>query len=268
MFDVILENTFSLSLKEKIKINAFTIKLFLTSRKKRTYDVINSEYDLGIWNRDPQILNFESKNTNGDMNKKIIVNYNNKVVKTYLNDFEKNYNKVLLKFLSSYKDESIVEIGCGIGYNLYLLYRAGFKNLQGYDLSKNAITRTKQYSEKKQMSIDFGIHDLNQPFTKNMIDDKVVFTHQCLEQCTLFIPNILKNLVNGRPKIVINFELDYHSSPSKVKRYMDYQGYQNNLVSELKKLENQNKIKIISIEKLPLSYNSFNTLSVIIWKIK
>jgi SAM-dependent methyltransferase len=249
-------------------INAFSFKLLLKSAKKRTYDVINSEYDLGGWSKDVTQINFESRAIHLNANSDIIVNYNNTLVKCRLDSFEKNYNSMLVKLLSDYIEDSVVEMGCGLGVNLFLLHKAGFKSLEGYDLSKNAITRAKQYSEKNQMSIDFGVYDLNQPFTKNMIDGKVVFTHQCLEQCTLFMPAILKNLVNGKPKIVINFEVDYPSSSSKVKRYMNFQGYQNNLVSELKKLENQNQIEIISIMKLPLSYNSFNTPSMIIWKVK
>lgn len=118
------------------------------------------------------------------------------------------------------------------------------------------------------MSIHFGVHDLNQPFTENMIKNKVVFTHQCLEQCHLFMPNILKNIVKGRPKIVVNFEVDYDSSPIMVKKYFEHQGYQNNLVRELKKLEKQKKIEIISIERLPLSFNPFNRLSAITWEVK
>ncbi len=268
MLDVILNNTSPLSLKEKIMINAFSFSLFLKSKKKRTYDIINLDYDLGGWAKDVTQINLESRAISLSANSDIIVNYNDTLVKCRLDNFEKRYNQMLEKLLSDYINDLVVEMGCGMGVNLFLLHKAGFKNLEGYDLSKNAITRGKQYSEKNHLSIDFGVSDLNQPFTKNMINGKVVFTHQCLEQCTLFMPSILKNLVNGKPKLVINFEVDYDSASSKVKRYMNYQGYQNNLVSELKKLENQNQIEIISITKLPLSYNSFNTPSMIIWKIK
>ena len=53
-----------------------------------------------------------------------------------------------------------------------------------------------------------------------------------------------------------------------IKKYFDSKGYQNNLVRELKKLQKQKKIEIISIEKLPLTLSPFNRLSVITWKIK
>ena len=53
-----------------------------------------------------------------------------------------------------------------------------------------------------------------------------------------------------------------------VKKYFDSKGYQNNLVRELKKLEKQNEVEIISIQKLPLTLSPFNRLSLIIWKTK
>jgi hypothetical protein len=268
MLKIKLDDSHPLSLKEKIIINLYAAKISLKSRKNRTQDIVNSEYDLGGYNKDYALINFESRDTSYDGEKDRIMNCNDNSVKCNFTKFEKNYNSMLLKLLSDYKDESIVEMGCGLGVNLYLLHKLGFKNLKGYDLSENAIIRAKEYCKKNHLSIDFETHDLNQPFTNNMIDDKMVFTHQCLEQCGLLMPNILKNIVNGRPKIVINFEVDYHSSSQRVKKYMDFQGYQNNLVSELQKLENQNKIEIISIERLPLSYNVFNIPSMIIWKVK
>jgi len=268
ILDVILNNVHSLSLKEQVMINAFSFSLFLKSKKKRTYDIINSDYDDNLWDKDVQHIDLATHDISLSDSKKVIVHYKDKLVKCRFSNFEKTYKQMLVKLLSEYIDDSIVEMGCGMGSNLLLLHNAGFKNLKGYDLSKNAITRAKQYSKKNQLPLDFEVSDLNQSFAKNMIDGKVVFTHHCLEQCTLFMPNVLKNLVSGKPKIVINFEVDYDSASPKVKRYMNYQGYQNNLVSELKKLEKQNEIEIISITKLPLAFNSFNVASMIIWKTK
>ena len=143
-----------------------------------------------------------------------------------------------------------------------------FENLQGYDISTNAISLAKIHSEKKGYKIKFDVLDLTEPFPDGIIKDKAVFTHACLEQTKHHIPDILKNIINGKPKLIINFEVDYESSPSIVKRYINALDYQNNLVSELKKLEKENKIEVICIEKLPLSLSPVNRLSVIVWKIK
>ena len=77
---------------------------------------------------------------------------------------------------------------------------------------------------------------------------------------------VLKNIINGKPKLVINFEVDYDSSSYIVKRYVDACDYQNNLVSELKKLKQSGKIEIISIKKLSYQNHPINRISAIIWK--
>ena len=94
------------------------------------------------------------------------------------------------------------------------------------------------------------------------------FTKACLEQCKHIMPNALQNIINGKPKLVINFEVDYGSSPFLAKKYFDARDYQNNLVSELKKLEKENKVKILLIQKLVYAGSPVNTRSAIIWEPK
>lgn len=274
MTDVILNESdiLKISLKERLKIFAFFCKLLLKSRKKRTYDIVNADYDLGSWNRDIEKIDFSSHYGNNDGsnndNEMVIFTYNGKILKDVRKKFEKIYNSMLLDFLVDYKEDSVVELGCGLGVHQFLLYGVGFRKLEGYDLSKNAIFRNEEYSKKKEMPIKFAVQDLNQKFPENMIKDKIVFTHACLEQCHMIMPNVLKNIIEGKPKLVLNFEVDYDSAPMMVKKYFDSKGYQNNFVRELKKLQKQKKVEIISIEQLPLTLSPFNRLSLIIWKIK
>ncbi len=254
-----------ISLKEKLKIYAFVLKLFFKSRKNRTYDIVNKDYDLGSWNRDLEKIDFETHYGNNDKNEMVIFTEHGKFFKDIRKKFEKKYNLMLLEFLSEYKQEPIVELGCGLGIHQLLLHNEGFQKLEGYDLSKNAILRNKEFTQKNNLPIKFEVQDLNQKFPENMIKDKIVFTHACLEQCHMIMPNVLKNIIDGKPKIVLNFEVDYDSAPTMVKKYFNSKGYQNNLVKELEK---QSKVEIISIQKLPLTLSPFNRLSLIIWKIK
>ena len=97
-----------------------------------------------------------------------------------------------------------------------------------------------------------------------VIENKIVFTNTCLEQLKHSMPRVLQNILKGKPKLVINFEVDYDSSDSLVKDYFDACDYQNNFVSELKNMKKQ--INIESINLLPLSLSPLNRLSSIIWK--
>jgi len=255
-----------LSIKEKLTIYAFSCKLFFKSRKERTYDIINADYDLDAWNQDFEKIDWKTHYKN--LTEKVIFGYNGGVFKGKRKEFERAYFMMLSEFFSGFKNESIVELGCGLGVHLFYLYDLGFKKLEGYDLSNNAILRAKQHSKDENISIGFETHDLNKTFRKNEIENKIVFTHACLEQCHLFMSNILKNIIDGNPKMVINFEVDYDSAPTNVKKYFDACGYQNNLVKELRSMEKNGSIEIVSIQKLPLSLSAFNKLSAIIWKIK
>lgn len=143
-----------LSLKEKFIIKAYTCKLILESlllkpRKKRTYDIINTDYNSGLWNRDIEKIDFETHFFNNDSNDMIIFSYNGKFFKAISSRLNIKYNSMLLQFLADYKKDPVVELGCGLGVNQFLLYNAGFTRLEGYDISENAISRDKQHSKKK-----------------------------------------------------------------------------------------------------------------------
>jgi len=259
----------NVSIIEKLKIYAYIIKL-LAKKQRRNYSVIDQEYNSGIWNKKFEEINFESLHGNyarNDVDEYIIMSYNDKLIKCVRRTVENKYYDQILKVLQEFKEDSVVELGCGLGANLFMLHNAGFKKLEGYDLSQNAINHLRQYSKIKKYNMHFGVCDLNNLFPSNMIKDKIVFTHTCLEQCKNIMPNVLRNIINAKPKLVINFEVDYDKSSYMVKKYFDVHDYQNNLVRELVKLKKQEKISIISIKKLSLSLSPVNRLSTIIWKL-
>lgn len=147
------------------------------------------------------------------------------------------YHEQIYSILEQYKNESIVELGCGLGHNLIQFLHRGFHDISGYDVSDNAIKLVRKYCLKKGYQIKFDIVDLTKSLPEQIIKDKIVFTHACLEQLKNFMPRVLQNIIDGKPKLVINFEIDYDSSPFLVKQYFDARDYQNNLVRELKRLE-------------------------------
>ena len=250
---------------EKLKLYVYVIKLNF-KKQKRTYHIINEEYDKGIWNR--QINDLEIKNLDGNYGKTGqtgIFAINDVLTKISYEEFHKNREKEFLLVFKNFEKEKIIELGCGLGGNIFSLYNAGFKNLSGCDLSSNAILKLKNYTEKNDFNINFFIHDLNNPFNLEL-KDKIVFTHTVLEQTKNIMENVLINIINGCPKLVINFEVDYNEESFLVRKYFDSRDYQNNLVTELKKLEKQNKISIISIDKMKFRGSPVNRHSIIIWK--
>lgn len=257
-----------ITMKDKIKLYMYIGKLFL-NRKKRDHSKINQEYNSGIWNRKFGDVEFESLSGNygrKDMEEYSIFTNNDKLFKGIRSQYEKKYQQQIFDILDNYIDDSVVELGCGLGTNLFQLHHMNFKKLEGYDISENAISLVTQHCKKKGYDIHFGVCDLNNSLP--MIKDKIVFTRSCMEQLKHIMPNVLKNIIAGKPKLVINFEVNYNTSPPLVKKYFDARDYQNNLVNELLKLEKQKEIEMVSINKLPLSLSPVNRLSCIMWKIK
>lgn len=245
---------------------AYVFKLNLR-KQNRNISLVNQEYDSGLWNREIKDSEFTNSLRNyGKTGQRGIFAVNNELVQLTYDYFGKNSEKELMSFFQDFKENQIIELGCGLGGNLFSLYNSGFKNLAGCDISLTAINKLKNYSDKNNTKINFFVHDLNKPFETDLIKDKVVFTKTVLEQTKNTMQNVLRNIIQGRPKIVINFEADYNSEPLLVRKYFDSRDYQNNLVSELKKLESEGKISIIKKQKLAFAGSPVNRLSVIMWK--
>lgn len=255
------------SIIDIIKLYLYIGKLRIT-KKKRNQDVINNEFNLGLWNRKYETIDFES--VLGEYGKNpdslTIIRMNNRLFKGYYRDYVEKYHQQFLDVLDNYIDQPIVELGCGLGINLFQLNHRNFTKVEGFDISENAISLAKRHNTENNCGIHFGILDLKNSLPNGIIKDKVVFTHACIEQLKYSMPTVLKNIIDGKPKIVINFEEDYDSSPYMIKKYFDACDYQNNLVRELRKLEKEKKIEIISIKKLPLNLSPVHNFSVITWK--
>jgi len=243
--------------------------LFTAIRKpviKRTPKVINKAYDqkyesYDINKVDKNFSRLDMYRTN--QNK---IGYFVKDGKLFRGKFSKHYQEYEQQFmdsLSDYKSEHIVELGCGMGGNLFQLSRNGFTKLSGSDVSSNGINFARKYNKKFDHNVSFEVLDI----TKSMPDfsDKILMTITVLEQLKHSMKTIIQNIIDSNPKLVINFEVDYDNAPFTVKRYFQVRDYQNNFVSELKK---HNDVEIISIRKLSFDLSPVNRLSEIKWKPK
>ena len=255
------------SILDLIKLYGYITKLSL-NKKNRDFSLIDKEYNSGIWNRRFEEIEFESSSGNfkrKDLDDLSIFPVSDKLLKISRRDYDKKSGSEFLSFFKNFSTDSIIELCCGLGHNLFRLYNSGIQNLTGCDLSINAINNLKKYVKMKKINIDFDVCNLNDELPKNLIEGKIVFTNACLEQCKHIMPTVLQNIVNGKPKLVINFEVDYESSSYMVRKYFDAVDYQNNLVKELKQLEKNEKIEILSRKPLEFSGTPTNRRSAIIW---
>ena len=85
--------------------------------------------------------------------------YNNsKVAKSYTEAVEKvglwNSEKIMFeKYIS--KDAKILDLGCGAGRTTINLYKEGYKNITGLDISDKFIDYAKNYCKTNNLDIEF-----------------------------------------------------------------------------------------------------------------
>lgn len=249
----------------------YDIFLLQLKNRKRNHSTIDKDYNSGVWKKPEDHQFDESWRGNYGTSEKTprILVQDGKLFKGYWDDTNtKKYYSQLDKVLDQYKDESVVELGCGLGHGVFRLFHKNFREVAGYDVSENAINLLKKHCVEKNYPIKFEIQDLTQTLAPGIIQDKIVYTHACLEQLKNYMPDVIKNIREGKPKLVINFEVNYDSEPFLVKQYFKAKDFQNNLVRILKKLQKQGKVEIISIEKFPFAFSPTNRFSAIIWKNK
>ena len=249
---------------DKILHTGNAIFLNLMKKKKRNQRLINSEYNDGTWkNMSVEKLELANHSMYGLKNDDVgLMVKDGKWFKGKYGDYYEQYWKQISQYLQEYKNDDINELGCGLGVNLFRLWNDGFTKLHGYDLSENAITLARQYNIKKiNSNIEFDVLDLTDKLPD--FSNKIVFTHACLEQVKHSMKTVIQNIVDSKPKLVINFEVDYDDAPFIVKQYCNAMDYQNNFVDELKKNKN---VKIISIKRLSLNISHVNIMSAVIWK--
>ena len=84
--------------------------------------------------------------------------------------------KIITQFVNI--ESNILELGCGAGRVSYNLYKLGYKNITGIDLSKNMISSAKKYAFDKNADIKYYVDDaMNLSFK------------ECTYDCVLFMFN-------------------------------------------------------------------------------
>lgn len=190
-------------------------------------------------------------------------------------DFEctKIMRKLYADNLKNYlNSNAVIELGCGTGRNLFSLRAFGFKNnMEGYDISENAIKLCRLKNDYFDSDIKFDTLDLTTELESlGTLKNKIVFSSHCLEQLKRYTDKIILDLIKLKPKRVIHFEpvpeLYAFSMRDIIARIYNYaHDYQNNLLVTLKKYEKRKMIKIMDAHRLGTSMNPLNETTLINW---
>lgn len=219
-----------------------------------------------------KIKNFES----GISRTKTVISRADNLFEVASADALKAHNNIISKILGSKmpKKGTVIELGCGYGYNFYLLKRkAEHRNLfwLGGEFSKNAVKLGGNFARgQKNMAIEyFNFYETPYRILEKAKGPIIVFTVHAIEQ----IPSA-KSLIAGllpyKDKIekVIHLEPVYELHGDSLmglmrRKYAEICDYNRDLLTTLKSAP---EVKIISMKADIFGINPFNPTSIIEWK--
>jgi hypothetical protein len=182
---------------------------------------------------------------------------------------------VLNRYMSA--EDSIVELGCGWGRNLFYFLHSGIcRGAVGGEYTPEGLKLGELIKDQFNLPIEFHYFDFKHPgqeFLKK-VENKVVFTHNSIEQVNFLPKDTVLSLAAASPKVVIHFEpvYEYRDKVSLLhflwKRYTEMNDYNRNLATVLRELEKEGKIEIIFEQIHYLGLNAFNPGSIIAWRPK
>jgi len=167
--------------------------------------------------------------------------------------------------------DTIVELGCGFGYRLFMLRKRKLINkMEGFDLSESGVKACQEINNFFKCNINFYVLDLISDFDSNLLRNKTVFTYHVFEQLKHYTEKVVKNIIKGEPKEVLHFEPInelYQNNLKDVtcKLYLHYNDFQDRLLTILKKYEKLGFLKITHCYRLGYSENPYNETSFIRW---
>ena len=172
------------------------------------------------------------------------------------------------------KVKNIYEFGAGTGHNLLELSKIfPDKNIYGSDFVKTAVDLLKLIAKRNKVNLKAFQFDMTAPNKKiKILKNSGIYTSGALEQLSGNIYRFINYIFSQKPEIIIHVEpaADFYNKSHLV----DYLGdsfqskrkYTNNLLSYLKKLEENKKIKIIKLCKSPFGSLMMEGYNLIVWK--
>ena len=169
---------------------------------------------------------------------------------------------------------NIYEFGSGTGHNLIELSNIfPKKKLYGSDFVKSSVNLLKLISLKKKINLQAFMFNMTNPNIKIKILNKSgIFTSGAVEQLGGNISKFINYLVTQKPEIIIHVEptayfYKFDKLPDILgKIFQTKRGYSSNLLTFLKKLESEKKIKILKTFRSPFGSLMMEGYDFIAWK--
>jgi hypothetical protein len=252
-------------------------------RVKRTADVVNSEYNLLIWQR---VLTARAWTKTNDLSEFLIPpnsaqelrKVDNQICRIAAQDYYRYRAKALGELIARHAgSKRIVELGTGYGYNLFSLHLDHPDwTFKGFDIAPNGIATGREVAAHFGLSdkVTFDRIDLTDASDLNFaaINGEVVFTYFCIEQIPYDVRKVVDNIIAAKPKRVINIEptteLLNLANPRDIVSFLYIRSvdYQTQLFTTLDEYERQGRIRILARERMPFAPSIHNDGFLFCWE--
>lgn len=268
-----------------LKSIAIDVAHKLLWQRKRSFQQVASDYDKGEWFDELKRKRWSGAGTLEEYvvpidNRQIIAIIGGRFVRVSVTEYYSYRTNCLMQTLSKYADgaKELVELGCGAGRNLFALALAStqrWNKLRGYELSATGIEVSQAVIDHFKLdSIKVGRINLLDTKSDGFyhLDGSTVFTFYCLEQLPTYVEQVIRNLVDAGVKRVIHIEptLELFSALSlkylATITYVWRQDYLSNLVTVVRKLEQEGLIKIIEVCRLNFAPTIRNDPTLVVWE--
>jgi hypothetical protein len=249
----------------------------------RGNDTVNDEYDQGNWKAVLDERRWEKASSLLDyvvppIDTTRVAKIDGQIGRITTRDYYKFRLKKLQQLVQTYSPagEELVELGCGWGVNLFSLALAGrWRSLQGFDVSPNGVRATNEaaahFGIESVHAQQLDLTDGNHPGFRG-IEGATAFTYLCLEQLKYSTRPVIENLLDSGLKKVIHFEptpelfTRWRLGDMANRFYIAAHDYQNNLLTTLRILEKEGRLRINAVSRTLFSPRAVNDPTLICWE--
>lgn len=200
----------------------------------------------------------------------------------YINPFDINFeinfytvyrNYLFKKYLQSI--DNVYEFGCGTGYNLVIMAQLFHeKKLFGLDWADSSVTLVDTIASVYKFNLSGHHFDyFNPDFSLEVEKNSAFITLNSMEQIGNNYQEFLNFIISKKPILCINSEpfielydesdlFDYLAV-----KYHKKRNYLNGYLKALKELEQNNKIKILKIQRVNIGNLFHEGCSFVVWKV-
>lgn len=204
--------------------------------------------------------------------------YNNEFIRPTTNTFWIDYYSLFRKWLfDTYLKESehVYEFGCGSGYNLVALSQLNSieRTLYGLDFSPGSMKIIDKVHNIYNYNIKGNLFDMLNPnlHSLKLEDNCTVCTMNSIEQLGGKFYSFIQYLLKQKIRLCIHVEptIEFHDPNNLMDwlsiKFMEKRKYSTSLLTYLKHLESDNRIKILEAKRVPLGNLMSNCYTYIIW---